>query len=176
MMRRAASIIGGFLVFAGLTAGCSKAPVVGVLLPTTGAASTYGESIESGIRLAVSEAREKEVLPANFEVVWIDTKSDPATAVKAYEDVVANRGARIVIGGATSAEAKELLPALDKNNIICRIEFTGADNHAARAILAYVVEQAIPLLGFDVGECNESRMQELSAQYQKCFGAAPRSL
>ena len=103
MLRRTASWFGGFLVVMGLTAGCAKAPVVGVLLPTTGDASTYGESIESGIRLAISEAREMDMLPANFEVVWIDTESDPKKAVEHYKTVVKDRGARIVIGGATSA-------------------------------------------------------------------------
>jgi len=33
----------------------------------------YGESIESGIRLAITESREKNVYPRGLEVVWADS-------------------------------------------------------------------------------------------------------
>ena len=103
----------------GLVAGCGSNPVVGVLLPTTGAASTYGESIESGIRLALNDAREHGELPEGFEVVWADTTSSPSQAVTELEGMVAERDVKLVIGGATSAEARALLPVLDELDVIC---------------------------------------------------------
>ena len=63
MLRRVGSVIGGVLVLTGFLSGCGGKPIVGVILPTTGAAASYGESIESGIRLAISDAREREGLP-----------------------------------------------------------------------------------------------------------------
>ena len=56
---------------------CTGKPVVGVLLPTTGEASTYGESMKRGIDLALE--MDQDSLPAGFQVLWGDTASDPAT-------------------------------------------------------------------------------------------------
>jgi hypothetical protein len=40
-------------------------------------AGTYGESIESGIRRAITETREKNLLPRGLEVVWADSGRTP---------------------------------------------------------------------------------------------------
>jgi len=44
MLRSVGSAIGMILV-AGLLGGCGSKPIVGVILPSTGAAASYGESI-----------------------------------------------------------------------------------------------------------------------------------
>ena len=110
-------VASGALVL-GLTA-CGSAPVVGILLPASGAASTYGESIESGIRVALSEARELNDLPEGFEVVWADTRSEPETAVAELRRLVKERDIKMVIGGATSDEARAIIPVLDELNVVC---------------------------------------------------------
>ena len=119
MVRRVGSAIGVVLVLTGFLSGCSGKPIVGVILPTTGAAASYGESIESGIRLALSDAREREGLPAGFEVVWADSGSDPSRAVAEFRKMVEERGAKLLIGGATSAEAMGLIPELDELEVVC---------------------------------------------------------
>ena len=50
---------------------CNSKPVVGVLLPMTGEASTYGESMKRGIDLALE--MDQDVIPAGFKVLWGDT-------------------------------------------------------------------------------------------------------
>ena len=119
MARRCGSAVWVMVSLALLAAGCGATPAVGVLLPTTGAAGTYGESIESGIRLAITECREKDLLPKGLEVVWADSGSDPARAVAELEKLVHDRGVRLVIGGATSAEAKAILPELERLGVVC---------------------------------------------------------
>ena len=57
MLRRVGSALGVVLCLTGLLSGCSGKPIVGVVLPTTGAAASYGESIESGIRFSVIDSR-----------------------------------------------------------------------------------------------------------------------
>ncbi len=99
--------------------GCGTKPVVGVVLPVTGAASGYGESIESGMRLALTDAREKGELPTDFEVVWADSKSEPAVAVAEFRRLVGEKGAKIVLGAATSTEARALIPVMDETDTIC---------------------------------------------------------
>jgi ABC-type branched-subunit amino acid transport system substrate-binding protein len=93
--------------------------VVGILLPTTGSASSYGESIESGIRVALAEAREGKGLPQGFETVWMDTGSDPARAVSELQEMVHKKDVKMVIGGATSDEARAMIPELKKLNVVC---------------------------------------------------------
>jgi branched-chain amino acid transport system substrate-binding protein len=119
MHRRVGSAIGIVLVLTGFLSGCGGKPIVGVLMPTTGAAVSYGESIESGIRLALADARGRNELPVGFEVVWADSGSDPTRAVAEFKTMVEERGVKLVIGGATSAEAIALIPELEDLNTVC---------------------------------------------------------
>ncbi len=119
MARRKWLTVGVSLLLAGVLTGCGTKAVVGVLLPSTGDAGTYGESIESGIRLALSEARDKGTLPAGFDVVWADTQSSPRFALSELERLAGERGIRLVVGGATSAEAQAIIPELENLDVIC---------------------------------------------------------
>ena len=119
MARRCDSAVWVLVSLALLAAGCGAKPAVGVLLPTTGAAGTYGESIESGIRLAISDSRENGLLPRGLEVVWADTASDPARAVAELEKMARERHVRLVVGAATGAEAKAILPELERLGVVC---------------------------------------------------------
>jgi len=119
MFRRFGLTIGAVAVFSVVLVGCGSKPVVGVLLPTTGEAGTYGESIESGVRLAISDARDREGLPEGFDVVWVDTESDPERAVSELRRLASERGIKMVIAGATSAEALALVEVLDELEVVC---------------------------------------------------------
>ncbi len=98
-----------------LVSACSSPPVVGVLLPTTGAAASYGESMKNGIDLALEEA--EGTLPKGFQVLWGDTASDPATGAEELRRMAA-AGARIVVAGTTSDTAHALLPVLEESDVI----------------------------------------------------------
>lgn len=119
MFRRVGLTIGALALLVAASTGCGTKPVVGVLLPTTGEAGTYGESIESGIRLAISDARQRGGLPTGFDVVWADTQSDPERAVSELRRMVAERKVKMVIGGATSAEALAVVEVLDSLGVVC---------------------------------------------------------
>ena len=94
---------------------CGSKPVVGVLLPMTGEASVYGESMKHGIDLALE--MEQQNLPKGFQVLWGDTASDPATGA-AEARRLASAGARLFIAGTTSDTARALLPVLDETDTI----------------------------------------------------------
>ena len=80
MYRRVGLVVGALAVLSVLSMGCGSKPVVGVLLPSTGEAGTYGESIESGVRLAISDARDREELPP-----WlVDGILEMEDVIKAY--------------------------------------------------------------------------------------------
>ena len=116
--RRLIAIFGA--VFAAVTlAGCGSKPVVGVVLPISGSASGYGESIESGMRLAINDARDTGQLPPKFEVVWADSGSDPAQGIAEIRRLVTDRGAKLILGAATSSEASAVVDVLDEINVVC---------------------------------------------------------
>ncbi len=119
MFRRIGLSLGIIAGLAGLLSGCSSKPVVGIILPTTGAASSYGQSIESGIRLALADARGRNEVPEGFEVLWADSGSEPGRAVAELRKMVTERDVKMVVGGATSAEAAAMIPVLDELEVVC---------------------------------------------------------
>lgn len=94
---------------------CGSKPVIGVLLPTTGEASTYGESMKNGIDLALE--MDQEILPPGFQVLWGDTASDPETGANEMRRL-AGDGAVLFVAGTTSDTARALLPVLDETDSI----------------------------------------------------------
>jgi len=161
MFRRLGPTIGLTFGLIGFLAGCSSKPVVGVLLPSTGDAASYGESIESGIRLALNVAREQKqlpadanavTLPAGFEVVWADTGSEPQRAVAELRTMVEERGVKMVIGGATSAEALALIPVLDELEIVCLSPSASAPGLAERSRLFFRIYPSDELEGYTAGK------------------------
>jgi branched-chain amino acid transport system substrate-binding protein len=98
----------GFLAVLLLALGgsaCSSKIIVGVVLPETGEASAYGTSVKTGAKLAFDQAAAARTLPPGLEVVYQDTGSSPSKGAD-LADALYKRGALIVIGGATSPEAK----------------------------------------------------------------------
>ncbi len=146
MLRRVSSVI-GLVLLAGSLIGCSGKPIVGVILPSTGAAASYGESIESGIRLALSDARDQGQLPTGFEIVWADTGSNPATAVAELRKMVAERDVKMVIGGATSGEAIAMIPELEELGIVCLSPSASAPGLAKQSRLFFRIYPSDELEG-----------------------------
>jgi branched-chain amino acid transport system substrate-binding protein len=97
--------------------GCGSKPVVGVLLPTSGLAASYGESMKQGIELAISQGKADGSIPASIEWIWADSGSDPARATSELARL-AGDGAKIVIAGTTSDEAKAFLPELERLDVL----------------------------------------------------------
>ncbi len=161
MFRRVGPAIGVAFSVIGFLAGCSSKPVVGVLLPTTGDAASYGESIESGVRLALTVAREQKQLPSDanavtlptgFEVVWADTGSQPERAVTELRKMVEERGVKMVIGGATSAEALALIPVLDELEIVCLSPSASAPGLAEKSRMFFRIYPSDELEGHTAGK------------------------
>ena len=150
MLRRVGSVMGMVLV-AGLLGGCNSKPIVGVILPSTGAAASYGESIESGIRLALADARTQEQIPEGFEVVWADTGSDPERAVAELRTMASEHDVKMVIGGATSAEAMAMLPELDDLEIVCLSPSASAPGLASRSRMFFRIYPSDELEGHTAG-------------------------
>jgi hypothetical protein len=72
-------------------------------------------------------------------------------------------------------EEDQLIGCVDHNRIILPIEITATDNEAARAILAYVVEQALPLLDFNVDDILKEKEAEFANHFAEAFHASVRT-
>ncbi len=149
--RRLIAIIGA-VVSAAVLAGCESKPVVGVVLPLSGSASGYGVSIESGMRLAINDARETDQLPPQFEVVWVDSESDPAKGIAEIRRLVNERGAKLILGAATSAEAGALVEVLDDINIVCLSPSASTPGLTKRSKLFYRIYPSDQLEGHTAGK------------------------
>lgn len=97
--------------------GCGSKPVLGILLPITGSAASYGESMKQAVNLALKEAEESGTMPAGLTVVWGDSASDPETG-RAEVKRLADQGAKLIVAGTTSGTAKAFLPELDDSDVI----------------------------------------------------------
>ncbi len=104
-------------VAATVLVGCSGSPVIGVLLPTTGEASSYGESMKDAIELALEQAEADGTMPADLIVEWGDTASDPETGISEVRRL-AGQGAKLIVAGTTSGTARAFLPVLDAVDVI----------------------------------------------------------
>ncbi len=102
-----------------VAAGCGGERSMGVLLPTTGAASDYGKSVGNGIRMALAEAEELAVLPAGCQVFEADTASRAKVAADELQRLVNEHDIAIVVGGVTTDEAEALIPVVEKNHVLC---------------------------------------------------------
>lgn len=160
MLRRLGSVVAAMGILVVVSTGCGTAPVVGVLLPTTGDAETYGAAIESGIRLAIHEATDNETLPLGFEVVFEDTGSEPAKAIELFHKMVDERGVKLVIGGATSAEARALLPVLEDTQVICISPSASAPGLTQESRLFYRIFPSDELEGHTAAQFLHDRLDQ----------------
>jgi len=80
------------------------APIkIGLIPPLTGPAARTGKELKDGVLFAYDELKAKGKIPIkidgvsrDIEFIWIDSKSDPEEAVKAYEDAIVRGGADIL--------------------------------------------------------------------------------
>ena len=100
-----------------IVTACGGNPVVGVLLPMSGDASSYGDSMKEAIDMALAEAEAAGSLPENFSVVWGDSATDP---IKGREEIrrLAGQGAKLIVTGATSGTSRAFLPELEDSDVI----------------------------------------------------------
>ena len=158
MVRRLGSVVAAASLLAIVATGCRAKPVVGVLLPTTGEAATYGVAIESGVRLALREATDNKTLPAGFEVVFQDTGSSPARAAELFRTMVDDKKVKLVIGGVTSAEARALMPVLEDTQVICMSPSASAPGLAQQSRLFYRIYPSDELEGHTAAQFLHDRL------------------
>jgi ABC-type branched-subunit amino acid transport system substrate-binding protein len=125
-------LIGGILSYGFMTSVATEStryfgPVkgentilIGALLPLTGTLSSFGESAEASLRLAVDDVNNQLANSGSSSRVGLvieDTKTDPDVAREKLMDL-ASKGTRIVIGPSTSAAVAAVKGYADENGIL----------------------------------------------------------
>ncbi len=99
-------------IAAGGACGGERSVQLGAVLPLTGEAEVYGQSIQMGVELAFTELERRSEERAMMTLSVVDSRSDPERAAilagQLYDD-----GALAVIGGVTSVEALAMVPVAD---------------------------------------------------------------
>lgn len=129
---------------------CPSKPIIGVLLPTTGDAAPYGQSMKNAIELAVSEAKTSGEYPTGLQLLWADSATDPATAVAALRKL-SSEGAKLVVAGVTSDSAKAMLPVLDETQTVCLSPSASAPSLTKDSRLFFRVFSSDDLEGSRIG-------------------------
>ena len=126
--------------------GCNPPLRVGVVIPETGEAAVYGASVKSGVKLAFDDAQADRTAPQGLEVLYRDSGSDPTRAATAAEALY-ERGAVLVIGGVTSAEAKVMIPVADRAERVLLSPSASAPGLAGRSSFFFRVYPSDELEG-----------------------------
>jgi branched-chain amino acid transport system substrate-binding protein len=125
-------LVGGILSYGFMTSGATESTryvgaaqgentiLIGALLPLSGTLSSFGESDEASLELAVEDVNGQLANSGSSSRVGLiieDTKTDPNVAREKLVDL-ASKGIRIVIGPSTSAAVAAVKDYADENDIL----------------------------------------------------------
>lgn len=100
---------------------CDKTKItIAALLPLSGSGSSSGAGMKAALEIAKKEV--EQYLDANnseseFELIIVDTKTDPAEALNKLKEL-SDRGIKVFVGPYSSSEAQALKEYADANGLI----------------------------------------------------------
>ncbi len=91
---------------------------VGVVLPLSGRlTSSFGVSVDQGLRLALEEINSGQLGDASIRFIVEDSMSTVEGAAAAFERLIHQYGVSVILGPATSAMTKEAFPIAQQNSV-----------------------------------------------------------
>jgi len=113
---------------------------IGACGPFSGPAKHTGDAIKQGILMALEDARTAGEVPItidgtlhDIDIVWVDSRSAPASAVNAATDAITRQNVKLMIGGWHSSVALALMETEADLNTI-HIGHLGASQYIAAKI------------------------------------------
>lgn len=101
---------------------------IGVILPLTGDAASYGKSLQKGIMVADSLLNDSGI---DFEIIYEDSKAQPQQAVSAINKLVSADKVHIIIGDMFTSTTLAIAPIAENNNILL-LSPTGSANEISK--------------------------------------------
>ncbi|KAF0221909.1 MAG: Extracellular ligand-binding [Geobacteraceae bacterium] len=100
-------------------ANTGSAIKIGAVLPLTGDGAVYGLKEKEGIDLAVHEKNNSGgVKGRKIEIIYEDSKGEPASAVSATQKLIAQDKVNVIIGDAFSSPTLAMVPIIDKSKVL----------------------------------------------------------
>lgn len=90
---------------------------IGAILPLTGAASLYGESVKNAIDLYMEENSDLNIQGKKLEVVYVDDQNDSTLATNGFERLVNNDKIDLLMGPVTSGSSFAVAPLVNSEGI-----------------------------------------------------------
>ncbi len=103
--RRTLLLAGASLPLAGVAFGQQRSITIGYQLPLTGEFSQYGERFRNSAVMALDAFNRSSRIPAQVNILFEDTRSDPREAVAVARKFVDNRDIVAVLGDFSSSAA-----------------------------------------------------------------------
>ena len=92
---------------------------VGVVLPLSGRlASSFGEPMDHGLKLALKEINDGQLGDARIKFMVEDDMSTVDGAVAAFERLIHQDKVSVILGPATSAMTKDAFPIAEENSVV----------------------------------------------------------
>ena len=101
----------------------TKVIKIGVILPLSGKAASFGEDGQKAIDLAKENINKKEEI---IKVIYEDEKCDPKEAVTAYKTLTL-KGAKIIIGAFCSSSTLAIAPLAEQEKVVLITPASSAD-------------------------------------------------
>lgn len=125
--KKVAGVFMSLMMAAGVMAGCSsntsgdgggsKTIKIGADLELSGGVASYGQSINEGVQLALSEINKKGVDGKKLELVKVDNKSDAGEATNGAIKLVSQDKVVAIIGAATSTNTLAQVQVAQDNKV-----------------------------------------------------------
>jgi len=86
---------------------------IGVILPMTGNLASYGEPMVRGMKIALNKLNSET--NNKFELIYVDSKADPTTAISGAQKLLNIDNVKYVIGDVSSPVTLALAPIMERN-------------------------------------------------------------
>jgi len=104
---------------------------IGVILPLTGEAAFYGESVKNGLDLAAEGANASGgIKGASISLIYEDSRAMPAEGVSAFERLASISGLSAVVGDAVSSVTLAFAPIANQREIVVMSPLSRGQAHS----------------------------------------------
>ena len=114
----------------------TKTITIGVTLPLTGDAATWGEETKKGVELAIDEIKNEIINGKKIEFIIEDDACDAKTALTAFNKLTNIDGTKIIAGTICSSAALAMAPEAMNNKIL--LMASGASSPKIRTAGEYI--------------------------------------
>ncbi len=121
-MRCSVAVLAVVVILVSFFIACSKKTdtiSIGVILPLTGEAAFYGQSIKNGLDISAEQINSDGGLHGSkLSLIYEDSRALPAEGVGAFQKLTSTSGVKAIVGDAVSSVTLAFAPLAEKKQIV----------------------------------------------------------